>query len=392
MTATIIFYIFLLGCIFPIFLIYNKFSKKGMGNWIIPYLHHRKKSGQNNKLTHIMFCVADHYEPFHGGADFEEARRCVAAWSKGYPAMANHFTDADGKHPQHTWFYPPHLDHRFLNDLVEMCLQGYGEIEMHLHHNRMQPFPDTSMTLKNKILKCIEDYSQWGIFCLPDGSKKYAFVHGDWSLDNAAGSKICGVNNEIQILKETGCFADFTFPAINTCQPKMVNCIYYAKDDPQRPKSYNNGIEVTVHGEPSDFDLMMVTGPIGLRSKKWKGKLTIPAIESGSFGKINRPAQDRIDFWIQQGICVKGKPEWILVKLHTHGGPGENHDVNLGATAEKMYDYLCTKYNDGQNYSLHFVTAREMYNVIKAAEAGMNGNPNAFRNYIIPEYTYKKRG
>jgi hypothetical protein len=41
-------------------------------------------------------------------------------------------------------------------------------------------------------------------------------------------------------------------------------------------------------------------------------------------------------------------------------------------------------YNDGTNYVLHYVTAREVYNIIKAAEAGMQGDPGQYRDYILP--------
>jgi len=334
-----------------------------------------------------MFCIVDHFEPFHGGVDFKTAKWRVEQWVKYYPKMADRYKDGDGKPPQHTWFYPPHLDHRFLEDLVSLSKSGYGEIEMHLHHNHMEPFPDTSETLRGKIQKCMDDYSKYGIFCLPDGSRRFAFIHGDWSLDNSAGPEICGVNDEITILKETGCFADFTFPAINKCQPKMVNTIYYCKDDPNAPKSYDCGIPVAVGRRPKDVDLMMITGPIGLR---WSGNgLISPAIESGSFGYLNRPTPKRVDKWVHTNIHIQDRPEWVFVKIHTHGGPEFNHDVNFGSDAEAMYEYFCSKYNDGKSYFLHFVTAREMYNIIKTAEAGCGENPNTYRNFLIPPYVYK---
>ncbi len=52
----------------------------------------------------------------------------------------------------------------------------------------------------------------------------------------------CGINNELLILKETGCYADFTFPsAPHPTQPSTINSIYYAKDDPLAPNSHNTG-------------------------------------------------------------------------------------------------------------------------------------------------------
>jgi hypothetical protein len=56
----------------------------------------------------------------------------------------------------------------------------------------------------------------------------------------------------------------------------------------------------------------------------------------------------------------------------------------LGAEMDAMHDYLETAYNDGANYVLHYVTAREVYNIVKAAEAGKQGNPAQWRDFILP--------
>ncbi len=45
-------------------------------------------------------------------------------------------------------------------------------------------------------------------------------------------------------------------------------------------------------------------------------------------------------------------------------------------------------YKDGDKYRLHYMTAREAYNVAKAAEAGHNGNPNEYRDFVLPKYNY----
>ena len=42
----------------------------------------------------------------------------------------------------------------------------------------------------------------------------YAFIHGNWSLCNSRpDGRYCGVNNELDVLRETGCYADFTLPS-----------------------------------------------------------------------------------------------------------------------------------------------------------------------------------
>jgi len=341
---------------------------------------------RSDRPIHIMLCIADHFEPFHGGVSLEQATDRVSTWITQYPRLAARHHDADGKPPQHTWFYPPHLDHRFLKDLVALCASGFGEIEMHLHHNRMKPFPDTSETLRDKILQCIRDYSIFGIFCLPDGSHRFGFVHGDWSLDNARGNAICGVNDEITILKECGCYADFTFPSLGKPQPATINKIYYVKDDPDRPKSYNYGKELKAGGAPWG-DLLMIQGIIGLRWKKNQGCKKI-ALEVSDLDGDKAPSHERIDYWINHAITIPGRPEWKFLKLHVHGAPENSWKSILLDDAHRMYQYLETKYNDQENYILHYVTAREMYNILKAAEAGKHGNPNDYRNYELPRYVY----
>lgn len=59
-------------------------------------------------------------------------------------------------------------------------------------------------------------------------------------------------------------------------------------------------------------------------------------------------------------------------------------DTLLGEAAHAMHAHLEQAYNDGARYVLHYVTARETYNIIKAAEAGCQGNPHDYRDYALP--------
>ncbi|HVN94920.1 MAG TPA: hypothetical protein VMT62_00675 [Syntrophorhabdaceae bacterium] len=351
----------------------------------------RPRSDTPVALTHILFCFVDHFEPGWGGASKELQQERLDGWCSKYPVFAQQFRDADGFHPRHTWFYPPHyFNKEHIVRLLSLCLTGYGEIEMHMHHSRMEPFPDNSETLKNKIQACIDLYSQYGIFVTRvDGlpQRRYAFIHGDWALDNSR-PQYCGVNDEITILRQTGCYADFTFPSYMVeSQPRTVNTIYYAKDNPTQAKSYDRGVEVRV-GSSGDGDLMMIQGPLGFRWKKRKG-IPIVGIEDGEISANNLPVTERVDAWISTGIHVAGRENWIVVKVFTHGAPTEHHDVLLGNPIREMHRYLNEKYNDGLKYALHYVTARELYNIIKAAEHGKDGNPGLFRDYLLEAYHYK---
>jgi hypothetical protein len=54
-----------------------------------------------------------------------------------------------------------------------------------------------------------------------------------------------------------------------------------------------------------------------------------------------------------------------------------------------LFSYLEDRYNDGKDYVLHYVNSREMYNIIKAAEEGKQGNPNNYRDYFLPRPQFK---
>jgi hypothetical protein len=339
----------------------------------------------------ILFCFVDHYEPGWNSADYATEVRRVEGWHSQYPVMASEFTDADGYHPRHTWFYPPHYYRReHLEKLVRLCIDRYGEIEMHLHHSRMEPFPDSSETLRQKILSCIETYSQFGVFeTHVNGARarRYGFIHGDWALDGSR-PEFCGVNDELSILRETGCFADFTFPAYMVeSQPKTPNTIFYATDDRLRPSSHRQGTPVRAGGAEQG-DLLIVQGPLGFRWQS-RGGIPFPKVDDGEICAGNPPTADRVDHWVRTGIHVAGRPEWVIVKVFTHGAAEREHPVLLGDPIRRMHTHLRNAYNDGSRYRLHYVTARELYNVIKAAEAGHAGDPGKCRDFLVQPYAYR---
>jgi len=377
---------------------WREVCKRKINIWLPGYLAReirrlmQPEASGRGEPVHILFCFVDHFEPGWNGANLATQRMRVDDWVKRYPGFAEKFQDADGFHPRHTWFYPPHYyQEEHILKLLSLCVRGFGEIEMHLHHSRMVPFPDTSETLKRKIEECIDVYSRHGIFrTQTDGipGNRYAFVHGDWALDNSR-EEYCGVNDEITILKETGCYADFTFPSyMMESQPRMVNTIYYADDDPRRPKSYDKGKEIAV-GSRERGDLMFIQGPLGFRWKKRKG-IPIPGVDDGEISANNPPSKDRVDGWVNTGIHVRGREEWVVIKVFTHGAAIEQHGTLLGDPINEMHAYLNRKYNDGTHYALHYVTARELYNIVVAARDGKSGNPGLFRNYMIDEYRYNQ--
>lgn len=347
-----------------------------IGIWLPGYISQQKASAPP---TDIMLLIADHYEP--GASD-----GIVAEWLAQYPKLFGEIKDSDGRPPRHTFFYPAEQFklHQVLA-LNELVRAGYGEIELHLHHKN-----DASATLRAKIQQAKRDFGDAGALQTADGHSHFAFVHGNWALDNSVGDaahNLCGVNDEITILQEEGGFGDFTFPAYaTTAQPPIVNQIYYAWDDPLRSKSYATGQPVEAGKAPAPKAFMIFEGPIGLRwFTPWYR--VMPIVEYGGIegDPQTMPDFERFHTWLAANVHVKGRPEWVFIKWHTHGAYARDKKAVLSPAMGELYRQI-VEYSRQHNIRVHFVTAREAYNITKAAEAGHAGNPYEYRDFEIPPY------
>jgi hypothetical protein len=301
-----------------------------------------------------------------------------------YPRIARAFVDSDGHPIQHTFFYPEEqYRQEHLDRLSDLCRQGIGEVEIHLHHDR-----DTSDNLRSTLTKFRDTLANKHCLLGRDehGYPRYGFIHGNWALDNSRrDGRFCGVNDELTILRETGCYADFTLPsAPSETQTRTINSIYYAVDDPCRSRSHESGEPTRVGVGQRRDTLLIVQGPITLNwTRRTLGVL--PGLDTGAVdGTLGyRPDIRRFRRWVNIGIGVVGLPEWVFVKLHTHGAIERNADTLLGDEMRRFHREIQEEFNDGCRFALHYVSAREMANLVRAAEEGAEGNPNPYRNRWI---------
>ena len=347
--------------------------KRGMDRWVIPYLlrGHRRRPAQGDPI-HVLICVADHFEPRVGAVSPQVARERVERWVRDYPTRFGSFRDSDGRTPRHTFFFPiEEYDSEHLDALAKLCGAGFGEIELHLHHDN-----DTAENLRKTLLAAQELFARrHGLLSHDRGTGRlaYGFIHGNWALDNSRpDGRWCGVNNELDVLRETGCYADFTFPsAPSPTQPRKINSIYYAVDDPHRPRSHDRGIDVDRSPAPLK-GLMLIQGPLVLnwRHRRWG---LIPHTENGCLQTSQLPHIDRLDLWLKARVRVPTRPDWFFVKLHAHGAPEISHEVLLGEPMVRFHRDLADRARRDSSFHYHYVTAREMYNLVKAAEEGWQG-------------------
>ena len=334
---------------------------------------------------HLFLSVADHFEPYWHNQDHGLARERVARWREGYPrAMAGLF-DRGGRAPRHAFFYPQEEYRRELLDpLAELVREGFGEVEVHLHHEN-----DTAQGLREKLLAFTHRlHDHHGLLhTLDDGTPQYAFIHGNWTLDNSdPQGRDCGVDDEITVLRDTGCYADFTYPsAPHPTQPPIINRVYYATGSPGGPASHHRGVDARYGGGTRDH-LLMVTGPLTLNWRQRRRGL-LPAVENGDITHINPVTPDRVAAWVRSAATVAGFPRWAFIKPYTHGAQ-EGNSQRLLSDGEGglawLYRHLLDHYNDGERFVVHFSTPWEMVRCIRILEAGDPDTIQSVENFSDP--------
>ncbi len=348
---------------------YQVISRKNVDRIARAAVARRRESHRGT--VHVFVCVADHFEPYWLDATRDVALARVRRWLDDYPRAMDGIRDNGGNAPRHTFFYPQEeYDAECVDMLAQLARRGLADVEVHLHHEH-----DTAAGLRSKLDEFTDVlHRRHGLLHLDARTQRpaFAFIHGNWTLDNSdPHGRYCGVNGELRVLKEAGCYADFTYPsAPHPTQPPVMNTIYYATDDPSRSRAHWRGTDA-IYGRAGNGTLLLVTGPLCVN---WRRRHRLmPTIENGDITDLNPAVSTRVDAWIRTGVHVRGFPRWRFVKAYTHGSQESNADLLLSGkpgSLSSMYRDLLARYNDGRNYVVHFSTPWEMVGAIRALEAG----------------------
>jgi hypothetical protein len=329
--------------------------------WLPGYIANRLAARRVPSGGRVWVTIADHWEPYWLRPSDEVAAERVAVWVKHWPGIARRHADSDGRPPQYTFFYPQEeYRPQFLDALAEMKEAGIADVDVHIHHDGegQQNFLDRMSGFIETLV------NRHGLLRMANGRPVFGFIHGNWALDNSRpDGRCCGLNNEITLLRDLGCYADFTMPSASSpTQSRTVNTIYWATDDPLKPRSYDYGVAVKP-GAPSSGDLLMIPGPLGLR---WAGRL-VPRTETGELACWDLPTAHRVDRWLDLAPRIGSD---IFIKLFAHGAQ-ERHSSKL--LLEGGLDRLFTLLDEGcrrRAYRLRYVSAWEMRQAVDAASVG----------------------
>ena len=361
------------------FVLRHLVRSRNMQYWIGSYLCWKlsRLFQQRPAPRHVYFCFVDHYEPYGGTTDKTRAHERVRQWLEKYSAIANRHEDSFGRRPQHTYFYPiEEYDAELIDQLKGLCAAGYGDIEVHLHHDN-----DTAENFRDTMKRYIHLLHERHGLLREDphtGRIIYSFIHGNWALDNSRpDGRWCGVDNEIGILVETGCYADMTMPsAPSDTQTRKINSIYLARGRDGCRKSHDSGRDLRVGewGEPDE--LLLIQGPLTLNWKDARYGI-IPKIESAELSFDAPPSAHRVRLWGECGIGVKGAEEHVFVKVHTHGATEASMQMLFNGGFDLLWTELERQYRRGSECTLHYVTAWEMYEKIKDLARASGQAPGA---------------
>jgi hypothetical protein len=366
-------------------------------SWSLPWLV-RYPFWRANELTrritenvdgpaHLIFVVANHYEPAwneNGALPWSAQIPRVDKWMDLARRIGEAVHDCDDTPFRHTNFYPAERYHpALLERLAQLQAEGLGEVEIHLHHGVDQP--DTAANLK-QTLKDFRDTlaEEHRLLSREDenGPPMYAFVHGNLALANSAGGRCCGVDSEMQILADTGCYADFTLPAAPE-QPQVprINAIYQCGRPLSEPVPHRKGPRLRVGG-PTTLPVMF-TGPLVFNWQRRVHGLPVPRLDDGVLA-ANYPLEiNRLRRWSSARINISGKPEWIFIKLYCHGFFTQDQDQMIGEATRRFWDQVLELAARSKQFQVHFATARECFNIAMAAVDGRDGEPGLYRDYRL---------
>lgn len=359
--------------------------------WLMRYPFVRANSyleSATNVKRNLVFIVADHFEPAWkagGGHDIETQRRRVDDWHAMARKIGETVKDADGTKFRHTNFYPgEQYDRQVLDNLAAMQSDGLGEVEIHLHHGMTAP--DTSENLRKSLIEFRDRLAETHR-CLSrldgSGDPMYAFVHGNLALANSSGGKYCGVDNEMQILQETGCYVDMSLPsAPDRTQVPMLNKIYECGGALSDNTPHWTGRSVQADGVQPQLPLIF-TGPLVFNwTRRIKG-LPVPRLDDGALVQNQIMDSARLDRWMRAKVIVKGRPEWIFVKLYCHGFFDHDQSACIGEDARRFFSEVIENGEKTNSYDVRFASAREAFNMVLAAIDGRSGSPGDYRDYRL---------
>lgn len=323
---------------------------------------------------HLLFAPCwNHWEPLWKGASDEQGDGAACAprprairSSRGVPARRRRAPPAPlvllpGEQYRPAW----------LNTLADLARQGLGEVELHLHHAATTPRACAATSSSSRPTRSTGHLSRD-----PDRAPALRLhPQATGPLANARKDERTGrVDEAIPLLFDTGCYADFTFPAApDESQPNIVNQMYWPVGDLAKTARLRAGRARV--GEVKRNRVLVIEARSASRREGKDPNLiensSISAREPGTDGNACGAGSRRTS-------TSRGGPTGCSSRCTPHGAPdaqGASLLAREGAASPRARPLQRRR-----GVGVRYLSAREMFNVAVAAMEGREGDPNQYRD------------
>lgn len=171
-------------------------------------------------MKRVVFFHCDHFEPFQKDSEgniislshIEEFLKKLTQYPWGSPSL---FFSSQAYYLAQNKFWSGSRKKED-EEIQELLKSANIDFQVHIHHegwlNEVPSSPEINAQRLDEMLKLI----------IPKDKTEWCFIHGCWALQ-ASDATICNISNEVKVLLDNGCIADFTFPAGRPwCNPELT--------------------------------------------------------------------------------------------------------------------------------------------------------------------------
>ena len=140
---------------------------------------------------------------------------------------------------------------------------------------------------------------------------------------------------------------------------------------------HRSGPDVRVGNKPGLP--LIFTGPLVFDSSR----LPLPHFDKGALTAQNPLDLKRLQRWRSASIGVRGRPDWVFIKLYSHGFIDADQPSMVGEQMRRFLEGALNEAHRSARFIIHFATAREAFNMVMAAVDGKSGSPHLYRDYRL---------
>lgn len=346
---------------------------RGLEKWLHGLRRRPQRPVENPLGTrHVLIALCNRLSSVASEAD---KSAMVRRWIGESARLREEFPAAQAFSLKHTFSLPPEeASAAWAPELAALCRVAGCEIEL-------APPRDAKSAAglrRERIEAGKERLAQSGWLGRDrSGAARFCFVH------RAEGSSAFGLGDQAGMLRDAGCAASFPFDLKPGVVPEEFenSLVYFLESEAAGPRQGLRRVRAERETRGADRTGLLVAPPPFCPEAGRKTFGFKPEIDQGEIGAAALPTADRLHRWLDCRLTVEARPNWLFVVLHTDGFSPENASMLFGEPMRDFHRKLRSIAARDRTLCLHGVTARELVNILHAAEAGHSGNPLQFCDF-----------